>query len=231
MTGLEMEGIMYANRSSFPLGIRPIPFTAALLVNGSIIAGMIFFLAPDFVRYVGPPTTTVDTIPLPPDPVPETEVKTKETPQQPRTADPVTPDPLIKTQVETQIAGTTIIPHDPPPIPGPAEGTGTTVVETPPLPALIGAVQDPRYAGQFQPDYPALEIRNAREGLVSVRVLIGTDGRVKAVEQVSATSSAFFDATRRQALSKWRFKPATRGGVPQESWKTMKVRFELAAER
>ncbi|RYE01614.1 MAG: TonB family protein, partial [Sphingomonadales bacterium] len=62
---------------------------------------------------------------------------------------------------------------------------------------------------------------------VSVRVLIGTDGRVKAVEQVSATSTAFFEATKRQALGKWRFKPATRGGVPQESWKTMSVRFEL----
>jgi len=50
---------------------------------------------------------------------------------------------------------------------------------------------------------------------------------VKAVEQVSATSNAFFEATRRQALAKWRFKPATRGGIPQESWKTMSVRFEL----
>jgi protein TonB len=50
---------------------------------------------------------------------------------------------------------------------------------------------------------------------------------VKAAESVSATSPAFFEATRRQALSKWRFKPATRGGVPQESWKTMSVRFEI----
>jgi len=222
---------MYANRSSFPLGIRPVPFTAAFLVNGAVIAGMVFFLAPDFVRYIAPPPTVVTSIPIPPDPAPVTEVKTRETPQQPRTTDPVMPDPVIKTQVETQIAGTTIVPHDPPPTPGPAEGTGTTVVETPPLPALIGAVADPRYAGLFQPDYPAMEIRNAREGLVSVRVLIGPDGRVKAVEQVSATSPAFFDATRRQALSKWRFKPATRGGIPQESWKTMKVRFELKGDQ
>ena len=29
------------------------------------------------------------------------------------------------------------------------------------------------------------------------------------------------------ALAKWRFKPATRGGVPEESWKIMTVRFTL----
>ena len=63
--------------------------------------------------------------------------------------------------------------------------------------------------------------------MVKIRVLIGVDGRVKAAESVSATSDAFFEATRRQALSKWRFKPATRGGIPQESWKTMSVRFEI----
>jgi protein TonB len=56
-------------------------------------------------------------------------------------------------------------------------------------------------------------------------VLIGVDGRVKAAQSVSATSAAFFEATRRQALSKWRFKPATRGGIPEESWKTLSVRF------
>jgi len=222
---------MYANRSSFPLGIRPVPFTAAFLVNGAIVAGMVLFLAPDFVRSLKPPTTVVTTIPIPPDPPPVTEVvKQKEVTQQPRDPQIVMPDPVIRTEPETRIAGTEVIPNDPPATPGPVEGTGTKVVESPPMPPLIGPSTDPRYARDFQPDYPAAEIRNAREGLVSVRVLIGTDGRVKSVQQVSATSAAFFDATRRQAMAKWRFKPATRGGVPQESWKTMNVRFELTGE-
>lgn len=30
-----------------------------------------------------------------------------------------------------------------------------------------------------------------------------------------------------RALAKWRFKPATRGGVAEESWKPMTVRFEI----
>jgi protein TonB len=61
-------------------------------------------------------------------------------------------------------------------------------------------------------------------------VLIGIDGRVKAVEQVRATSPAFFEATKRHAIRNWRFKPATRGGTPQESWKVMNVRFELTGQ-
>lgn len=96
-----------------------------------------------------------------------------------------------------------------------------------PAPKLAEATVDPRYADQFQPDYPPFEQRNEVEGAVKVRVLIGTDGRVKAVEQISSASPGFFTETRRRALSKWRFKPATRDGVPYESWQVMTVRFEL----
>ncbi len=58
-------------------------------------------------------------------------------------------------------------------------------------------------------------------------MLIGTDGRVKRAERVSAASDAFWAATERRALDKWRFRPATRDGVPVEAWRTMTVRFEL----
>jgi protein TonB len=50
---------------------------------------------------------------------------------------------------------------------------------------------------------------------------------VKALEAVRAAAPAFLEATRRQALVKWRFLPATRGGLPVESWREMTVRFEL----
>ena len=70
-------------------------------------------------------------------------------------------------------------------------------------------------------------IRAEMEGFATVRVLIGTDGRVKQVEAVKASDTAFLDATRKQALSKWRFLPATRDGEPVESWREMTVRFQL----
>src|SRR3546814_1786436 len=103
---------------------------------------------------------------------------------------------------------------------GTLTGTGIDSVALdpppPPLPPLIAAQADPRYAAALQPAYPSAERRANREGNVVIKVLIGTDGRVKRVERVSATSDAFFEATRRQALGHWRFKPATRGGVPPE---------------
>jgi protein TonB len=120
---------------------------------------------------------------------------------------------------------------DEPYVPPAGTGTGTTVpqVMEPPAqpPKLVLARLDERYAGLFQPDYPARAQREGIEGVAVVRVLIGTDGRVKAVELVSADDPAFFEATKRRALTKWRFKAATRGGVPEESWKEMRVRFEI----
>jgi len=62
-------------------------------------------------------------------------------------------------------------------------------------------------------------------GTSRVRVLVGTDGRVKAVEDLVTTSPGFFTETRRRAISKWRFKPAMRGGKSEESWFTITVRF------
>jgi periplasmic protein TonB len=65
------------------------------------------------------------------------------------------------------------------------------------------------------------------EGSVTVRVLIGTDGRVRQVQVVRATDPEFAKATERQALRAWRFKPATRDGVPVEDWQTLTVRFDI----
>jgi protein TonB len=94
-------------------------------------------------------------------------------------------------------------------------------------PVMVGAFVDPRYQGLLQPPYPPEEQRAGHSGRVVVRVLIGTDGRVKQVEKVFAASDAFFAAAERQALGKWRFKPATQDGTPIEQWKTMSLRFEI----
>jgi protein TonB len=64
---------------------------------------------------------------------------------------------------------------------------------------------------------------------VTVRLLIGADGRVKAVEKVRAASDAFWRATERQALRHWRFTPAMVDGKPVESRTTVTVHFELTA--
>jgi len=211
---------------------RSVSFGAALAINGAILAGMIF-AAPNIVVLKDPPVVmkAIDVRDRPPPP-PEDETKPVEK-FQPRTSTPpVAPKPLVDTNSTTNIEITTKIPDTLPPIEKPADPGPIRTIDPPkPLPALIGATADPRYAQDFQPEYPAQEMRAQRDGLVTLRVLIGADGRVKAVEPVSATSDAFFAVTKRQALGKWRFRPASRGGVAEESWKTMTVRFRIEDAR
>ena len=164
---------------------------------------------------------------------------------------PVTPPPperKLKPEVETKVVTPTVIePRVPVPTqteqpifretpPGPVidagaiEGTGSAVIDPPkpPPPVLTRADIDARYARDFQPIYPPAEQRAGTEGVVSLRVLIGVDGRVKQVEKLASPSDSFWRVTEQRALSKWRFTPATRDGVPYETWKTMTVRFDIA---
>tara|TARA_R110000824_G_scaffold195974_3_gene378931 strand:+ start:1334 stop:1996 length:663 start_codon:yes stop_codon:yes gene_type:complete len=92
---------------------------------------------------------------------------------------------------------------------------------------IVGARLNPRYAEHFQPSYPVGQLRREREGEVSVRVLVGTDGRVKDIQLIESPHEDFWTATRKQALGKWRFTAATKDGKPIESWMTLKVRFEI----
>ncbi len=100
-------------------------------------------------------------------------------------------------------------------------------VKIAPDPVIVGASLNRRYADDFQPDYPVGLLRREQEGAVSVRVLVGTDGRVKDIELVKSPHEDFWSATRKQALRKWRFTPATKDGKPVESWMTLKVLFQI----
>ncbi len=116
---------------------------------------------------------------------------------------------------------------------GPMGGFGGgTIVEPvltpdPPPPVMVQAKADPRFVAGFQPPYPAAMLRQQMEGSVTVRVTIGSDGRVIDVAMISTADPAFFEATRRQALSKWRFLPATRDGVAVSSERVMTVHFHI----
>jgi protein TonB len=223
---------MHADTRYHAKAPRSLSLGAALAINGAIIAGMIF-AAPNII-VLERPEKVMEPIDIreipPPPPIDEPKPVDK---VQPRTSQPPFADkPIVDTTSETSIRTTTIPPDTLPPIDKPAETGPVTVLDPPkPVPALIGASTDPRYAQDFQPEYPSQEIRAQRDGLVTLRVLIGTDGRVKAVESVSATSDAFFAVTKRQALGKWRFRAATRGGVAEESWKVMTVRFRIEDAR
>lgn len=224
---------MYADRSDRRFHINPTSMTVAIAINGGVLAAL-FLAAPEWVPgHVEPPALNTRNIPLPPEPVPippEPEPTASATPLlQPAPAPLPRPDaplPVVDLPTVGPVFDIRPLPTPLPPIGPGGTGTGTRPVETP-APVMIGVSVDPRFADRFQPAYPPSEQREGRDGQVVVRVLVGTDGRVKAIERVSATSDAFFVATRRHALSQWRFNPATRDGTAIESWYRMSVTFVL----
>jgi protein TonB len=96
-----------------------------------------------------------------------------------------------------------------------------------PVPDPIRTKPEMKAGVELLPPYPASEQRSEKEGKVTVRLLIGPDGRVKSVQRVAAASDAFWRATERHALRAWRFSPATVDGKPVESSTVITVKFEL----
>ncbi|MEO8373666.1 MAG: TonB family protein [Sphingomonas bacterium] len=220
---------MYADRYSRRTKFDPGSMGLALALNGTIVIGLIAFAAPHFVRVPDKRLITYDVkLRQPPPPIddkviPETEHVAKTTPK----TEPNVPDTVVKLTTPTDFD----FPPAPPLPPGTGEGLGEPALEPIKLtPVVIGPQRDSRFAGNFQPDYPADERRAGHEGRVVISVLIGVDGRVKQVKRVSAASDSFFEATERRALQKWRFKPGTRDGVPIETWEEVGVRFVLNNE-
>ncbi len=224
---------MYADRSDRRFHINPTSMAVAVAINGGMLAAL-FLAAPEWVPgHVEPPALNTRNIPLPPEPIPippEPQPTASTTPVlQPAPAPLPRPDaplPLVNVPTTGPVFDIRPLPTPLAPIGPGGPGTGTRPVETP-APVMVGVSIDPRFADRFQPAYPPFEQREGRDGQVVVRVLVGTDGRVKAIERVSATSDAFFAATRRHALSQWRFSPATRDGTAIESWYRMSVTFVL----
>lgn len=197
---------------------------AALAINGLMVAGIILSV-PDIVPPEFEHRRLIRIFTIPPKPQPLAQKPRQKQPDK-RLESPIQqPDkPPEASTVSQALAGDTL------PI-GPSgdPGTGSFVHNDPPaIPPLFKPAQfNPNYLGALQPIYPPGMIRAEMEGVVTIRVLIGTDGRVKAVETVKASETAFLEATRKQALGKWRFLPATRDGAPVESWREMTVRFRL----
>jgi len=196
----------------------------AFLINGVMLAGFVM-LKPDILPEKI--WTIMDTYDVRPDKPIEIEPKPRDEPRKDSVVTaPQTPErPVTTTDSDFFVrdTGQTSFGDIPGPVVEPTPIKIDPVFKTPRL--------DPRYAGALQPSYPPGAIRNNLEGVVTVKVLIGTDGRVKDVQAVRSDEQLFLEATRKQALGKWRFLPATRDGVAIESWREMTVRFVLPPGR
>jgi protein TonB len=219
---------MYAN-GFFEQQQRRHPASFALVValhaagfGALILAGSTQFLQQER------PEMVIRTIPLPPDP-PIIPPDTADTPPKPHDTAVTTTTPVRPSDNDNT---TTTGSSDPVSTGGPPTGQGTVEPvrdppRDPPPPVRREAELDPRYAGDLQPPYPAREQAAGRGGVVRIRLTIAPNGRVAAVERLSATSDAFWRVTERQALNRWRFRPATVDGRPVQGTKVMTVNFRI----
>lgn len=207
--------------------VDPKSLGVTIAINGGLVVALMLLGstivkdAPNIIELINP---TVSPPIVDPDPAP---VKARKAlPTNKVAVPPVTSKTAIKGDNQTEVT------LGPVAIPTPPLGTGIEPLPLirpllPPAPVMISAKRDARFTADFQPSYPPGMIRDEVEGSVTVRVLIGTDGRVKSVETVASDHQDFFEATRTQALKRWRFKPATKDGVAVESWQTLTVRFQI----
>ncbi len=208
--------------------------TAAIAVNGSIIIAIMLsptivgikelptILVGENIAIKQPPPKVIEPQPksdsreLPPIFVPDNQGPVRPPKDQPTTGEQPTDDGPIIDGVGTG-TGT-----------GLSGGEGGGRVADPLVePVFKSAVRDDRFIKNFQPDYPPSLLQREVEGSVKVRVLVGSDGQVKSVTILSASEPEFGRATEKKAKSSWRFKPATRDGVPVEDWQVISVRFTI----
>jgi protein TonB len=132
----------------------------------------------------------------------------------------------------------------PPPAPAPPPPAPTTTVPSitqpstpapaaPAAPAAptaplvrTGAVIQPG-ATCAKPDYPVASRRMEEEGTVTLKFLIGVDGKVLQADIEKSSGFARLDEASRSALSKCQFRPGTVDGKPEQSWTTIQYKWRL----
>lgn len=103
-----------------------------------------------------------------------------------------------------------------------ADGEGNKPANKPAIRTQAGLVSGSR------PAYPRDAWKAGWEGVVIVRVLVGTDGSALSISVQHSSGYASLDAAAAQAVGQWRFSPARSGAAAVESFYDVKVKFRLA---
>jgi len=181
---------------------------------------------------ITPPQPPAPPVPVPPPPAPPPPVR-----EQPVVRKPVRPPKPAPAPAPLPVAA-------PEPAPAPApEPTATATAEPQPAPPRIQApvaaapappapppkvelpIANADYLQNPVPPWPRMSQRLGERGLVQVRVLIGTDGRAKKAEVSRSSGYPRLDQASVDAVLNWRYVPGKRGGVPEEMWFVVPIRW------
>jgi protein TonB len=141
------------------------------------------------------------------------------------------PQPTTVPQVEIPV-------QDPPPSSNSVTATATNAAPAPakdsaPTAPAAPAPQGVRVAAAVssthceKPEYPAASRRNEEEGVVRLKFLIGTDGKVMQSQIEKSSGFKRLDEAARDALSRCQFRPGTVDGQPEVSWATINYKWQL----
>ncbi len=87
----------------------------------------------------------------------------------------------------------------------------------PPAPAAAPAMADsdvPLPLSRPAPNYPREALSRNIGGTVRVRAVVAVDGSVERMEVAESSGNRYLDRAAMEAVRRWKFKPAVRGGQP-----------------
>lgn len=94
-----------------------------------------------------------------------------------------------------------------------------------------GAATQPTYKASYlnnpKPPYPAMSRENGEEGTVILSVTVEANGTASRVVVSRSSGYSRLDRSAQTAVAKYRFKPATRGGVPISYTYAVPINFSL----
>lgn len=78
-----------------------------------------------------------------------------------------------------------------------------------------------------EPVYPLAAIRGDEQGVVLLKALVNTTGRVEDVVVLRSSGYSRLDQAAVKSVRTWRFKPAMQANAAIASWVTLPIRFQL----
>ena len=119
-------------------------------------------------------------------------------------------------------------PTDPgPPFDGSGDKSGGTRIDEPAhrIPLHIAAVVNSSACSK--PEYPAVSVRTGEEGIVTLAMLIGIDGRVLEANVEKSSGFKALDKAAKLGLSLCKFKPASTDGIAEKSWTKIQYAWKI----
>jgi len=143
---------------------------------------------------------------------------------------PATPQPVQRTApVERPAVDVPVLVEHGIPLPEDSSEQAVAVESTPGIePAGPVTGMQLEYVKATPPPYPRVAITGGLEGVVLLRVLVGTDGRPIDVSVEKSSGHRVLDReAQRHVLRNWTFRPATRDGHPVQAIGIVPIDFNL----